>query len=93
VIRTFADKRSAALFEGRFIKGVPTAVAQRATRKLATVDAAHTLEVLRAVPGNRLELLRGDRTGQYSIRVNEQWRICFRWRDGDAHDVEFCDYH
>jgi proteic killer suppression protein len=57
------------------------------------LDAAVVLEDLRVPPGNRLERLRGDRGGQYSIRINEQWRICFRWRDGDAYDVEIVDYH
>lgn len=57
------------------------------------LDAAATLDDLRVPPGNRLEKLRGDRTGEHSIRINDQWRICFRWRSGDAHDVEFVDYH
>jgi proteic killer suppression protein len=57
------------------------------------LDAAETVEDLRVPPGNRLEKLAGDREGQYSIRINDQWRICFRWRDGDAHDVEIVDYH
>lgn len=62
-------------------------------RKLAHIDAAVRFDDLRIPPGNRLEKLRGDRAGQYSIRVNDQWRICFRWSDGDAHDVELVDYH
>lgn len=62
-------------------------------RKLVAVDAAEQLSDLRVPPGNRLEKLRGDRAGQHSIRVNEQWRICFRWRDGNAHEVEIVDYH
>lgn len=57
------------------------------------LDAAATLDDLRVPPGNRLDKLRGDRTGEHSIRINDQWRICFRWRSGDAHDVEFVDYH
>ena len=65
-----------------------------ATRKLAQLEAAATLEFLRSPPGNRLEALKGDREGQYSIRVNDQWRICFRWVEGEgAHDVEIIDYH
>ena len=64
-----------------------------AQRKLAVVDAAESLQDLRVPPGNRLEKLSGDRDGQQSIRINDQWRICFRWRDGDAHDVEITDYH
>jgi toxin HigB-1 len=69
------------------------AVARAALRKLLILDAAETLADLRIPPGNRLEKLAGNRTGQYSIRVNDQWRICFEWRDGDAHDVEIVDYH
>lgn len=66
---------------------------RQAGRRLAVLDAAPTIEALAALPSNRLEALRGDRAGQYSIRVNEQWRICFVWRDGDAFDVEIVDYH
>lgn len=62
-------------------------------RKLLILDAAERLDDLRVPPGNRLEKLRGDRTGQYSIRVNDQWRICFRWEEADAHNVEVVDYH
>ena len=64
-----------------------------ALRKLRMLDAATSIDDLRVPPGNRLERLRGDRAGQYSIRVNRQWRICFRWETGDAHDVEIVDYH
>ena len=64
-----------------------------AERKLAQLHAAATLEFLRAPPGNRLEALKGDRRGQYSIRINDRWRLCFRWADGDAFDVEVVDYH
>lgn len=64
-----------------------------ALRKLLILDAAETLNDLRSPPGNRLEKLRGDRAGKYSIRINEQWRICFQWRDGDAYEVEIADYH
>ena len=62
-------------------------------RKLVAVDAAEALEDLRVPPGNRLEKLKGDRAGQHSIRVNDQWRICFRWKDADAYEVEIVDYH
>ena len=62
-------------------------------RKLVALDAAETLADLRVPPGNRLEKLKGDRVGQHSIRVNDQWRICFRWKDADAYDVEIVDYH
>ena len=64
-----------------------------ALRKLAMLDAAHVLDDLKVPPGNRLEALRGDRRGQHSIRVNDQYRICFRWEDCNAYDVELCDYH
>ena len=93
MIKTFADKRTAALFLGRFVKAVPSDAAVRAKRKLDLIDSAASFEFLRVPPGNRLEALRGDRAGQHSIRVNDQWRICFRWIDGHAFDVEFCDYH
>ena len=62
-------------------------------RKQVAVDAAEAIEDLRVPPGNRLEKLKGSRAGQHSIRINDQWRICFRWQDGDAHDVEVVDYH
>jgi proteic killer suppression protein len=68
-------------------------VQRLAQRKLVILDAAESLQDLRLPPGNRLERLSGDRAGQHSIRVNDQWRICFHWRDGDAHDVEIVDYH
>lgn len=67
--------------------------ARVARRKLLLVDSAHTLHDLRVPPGNRLEALRGDRSGQHAIRVNDQYRVCFVWREGDAHDVEIVDYH
>ena len=69
------------------------AIERAARRKLLYLHRARTLEDLKAPPGNRLELLRGDRKGQYSIRINDQWRICFAWRDGDVYDVEIVDYH
>ncbi len=69
------------------------AIERTARRKLEILDAAEKLEELRLPPGNRLEALKGDRAGQHSIRINDQWRICFRWKGGDAHDVEIVDYH
>jgi toxin HigB-1 len=92
VIKTFANKRTAALSLGRYVKGLHD-VAERAKQKLDLIDSAASLAFLRVPPGNRLEALVGNRAGQHSIRVNDQWRICFRWRDGNAYDVEFCDYH
>jgi proteic killer suppression protein len=74
-------------------KGFPSDLIARCQRKLAQLDAAIRLDDLRVPPSNQLELLRGDRAGQYAIRVNQQWRICFVWRNGDAYDVEIVDYH
>ena len=93
MIKTFADKRTAALFLGKAGKGVPADVIKRARIKLLLVDAAVDVNDLRHPPGNYVETLKDDRLGQHSIRVNDQWRICFVWRDGDAYEVEFCDYH
>lgn len=93
MIKSFADKRTAAVFAGHVAKGVPADVAKRARNKLLLVDAARDVNDLRVPPGNRLEALSGDRADQHSVRVDDQWRICFRWADGNAHEVEFCDYH
>lgn len=93
MIRSFADARTAALFMGHSAKAIPADAQRRAKRKLDLIHAAATLDFLRSPPGNRLEALKGNRAGQHSVRVNDQWRICFVWRDGDAHDVEFTDYH
>ena len=93
MIKSFADKRTAAVFAGYVVRGYPPRLQGRARAKLLTIDAAGRLEDLRVPPGNRLEALRGDRRGQYSIRVNERWRICFAWRDGEAWEVEIVDYH
>jgi proteic killer suppression protein len=92
VIKSFRCKRTRHLFEG----GSPAdfrAIQRVAERKLTQLHAAKTLDFLRSPPGNRLEALRGDREGSYSIRINEQWRLCFRWDDGDAFEVEIIDYH
>ena len=93
VIRSFGDRDAARLFERESVRRWPMALQRVALRKLRMLDAAERLDDLRVPPGNRLERLKGDRAGQYSIRVNEQWRVCFRWRSGDAHDVEIVDYH
>lgn len=93
MIKSFRDRRTASLHEGIAVKGVPSDVLRRAVSKLFLIDTATRLDDLRVPPGNRLEALSGDRAGQHSIRVNDQWRVCFLWKDGDAHDVEFCDYH
>jgi proteic killer suppression protein len=91
VIRSFADRDTERLFEDDDVRRF-RAIERQARRKLVLLDAALRLEDLRIPPGNRLEALRGDRQGQYSIRINEQWRICFRWKEGAEH-VEIVDYH
>lgn len=93
MIRSFRDKDAERLFRRQPSRKLPSSILRIVQRKLAMLDAAAHLEDLRTPPGNRLEKLTGDREGQYSIRINDQWRICFRWRDGDAHDVEVVDYH
>ncbi len=93
MIKTFADKRTAAIFEGYQVRQLPREIQGIARRKLKQIDAATRIESLRIPPGNRLELLKGKRAGQWSIRINDQWRICFGWQEGDATDVEIADYH
>jgi toxin HigB-1 len=93
VIRSFADKRTAAIFAGYAVRDLPWQIQRRARAKLLTIDAARRLDDLCMPPGNRLEALRGDRQGQHSIRINDQWRICFVWKDAEAWDVEIADYH
>ena len=93
MIKSFADKRTAALFAGYSVKALPNQIQGRARAKLLAVDAAKQLDDLRAPPGNRLEALHGDRRGQHSIRVNDQWRICFEWREAAAWNVKIVDYH
>lgn len=93
MIRSFKDKQTERLFLSGRAKGLPGDILERAERKLTSLNAAKIVDDLRVPPSNRLERLRGDRDGQFSIRINDQWRICFRFADGDAHDVEICDYH
>jgi proteic killer suppression protein len=93
VIRSFADKRTAWLFEGRPVRQVHAELARQAQRKLILLHRTKSLGDLAARRGNRLEKLGGDREGQWSIRVTDQWRVCFRWDDGHAHAVWFGDYH
>jgi proteic killer suppression protein len=93
MIRSFKNQLAAAAWNRTAVKRVPTDVLRTAYRKLMQLHNAQSLGDLRSPPGNRLDLLKGDRQGQYSIRVNDQWRVCFRWTNGDAHDVEICDYH
>lgn len=93
MIKSFRNAVAVAAWERRFVKGVPNDIMRSANRKLMQIHNARSLDDLRAPPGNRLERLVGDRKGQHSIRINDQWRICFRWRDSDAYDVEIVDYH
>lgn len=93
MIRSFADKEAGKIWEGTPSRRVPADIQNVARRKLRMLNNAATLDDLRIPPANRLEALKGSRKGQHSIRINDQWRICFHWNDGDAHDVEIIDYH
>lgn len=93
MIRSFRDRETQKLFERQRSRKLPREIERVARRRLLVVDAADRLEDLRIPPGNRLEKLAGRRRGQYSIRINDRWRICFRWQRGDAFDVEIVDYH
>lgn len=93
MIKSFRNRDAERLFHRRPTRRFGAEVQKVALRKLRMLDSAARLEDLRVPPGNRLERLRGDRSGQHSIRINDQWRICFRWHGGDAHDVEIVDYH
>ena len=93
VIRSFADKRTEQLWVNGTERRLPPDIARRAVRRLSAVDAAMTIDDLRVPPGNRLHALEGDRTGQHAVSINDQWRVCFRFDDGDAYEVEVCDYH
>ena len=92
MIRSFRCRDTEALFSRRRVRRFG-AIERVARRKLVQIDAATRLADLRVPPGNRLEALKGTRKGQHSVRINDQWRVCFAWRDGDAHDVEIVDYH
>lgn len=93
MIKSFKDKETEKLFNRHFSKKLPQNLQHLARRKLVMLDAAPELNTLRIPPGNKLEALKGDRKGQHSIRINDQWRVCFRWKTGDAYDVEIADYH
>lgn len=93
MIKSFRGDAAEAVWQGRRIRSVSPELAKASIRKLAYLDAARTLADLRVPPANRLETLKGSRKGQYSIRVNDQYRICFIWCNGDAFDVELTDYH
>lgn len=92
MIRSFADRATEKLANRERVRQF-AGFDRAALRKIEMIRAAQALDDLRVPPGNRLEALRGDRAGQYSIRINDQWRICFRWENGEAHDVEIVDYH
>ncbi len=93
MIKSFINSETEAAFHGNSTPRLPPDIQRRARRKLDWLDQARSVEELRAPPGNRLERLRGDREGQHAIRINDQWRLCFRFRDGHAYDVEIVDYH
>ena len=93
VIRSFRDSATERLWSRQRVRSIDPRIERAALRKLVMLDAAETLDDLRVPPGNRLEALRGDRAGQHSIRINQQWRICFTWTDAGPVDVEIVDYH
>ena len=93
MIQSFADAETALIWSGRRSRRLPADIEAVALRKLRLINQAQALGDLRAPPGNRLEALKGERWGQYSIRVNDEWRICFNWREGGAADVQIVDYH
>jgi proteic killer suppression protein len=93
VIKSFKDRETQQIFTRQRSRRLPSDIQQVALRKLRMLNNAHALTDLQVPPANRLEKLAGERVGQYSIRINDRWRVCFTWRDGDAHDVEIVDYH
>jgi len=93
VIRSFKDKETQKIFERQRSAKLPSDIQQVALRKLRMINRAQTLQDLKVPPANRLESLKGKRIGQYSIRINDQWRICFEWQNGEAFNVEIVDYH
>jgi proteic killer suppression protein len=93
VIKSFADGDTEDLFHLRKSRRLPSTIQRVALRKLAQIHAVYELRQLSVPPGNRLEALKGKRAGQYSIRINDQWRVCFSWKEHDAYDVEIDDYH
>lgn len=93
VIKDFADKATEQLWHRLRVRTMSAALQKQARRKLVMIHSAENLQDLRSPPGNRLEALSGDREGQHSVRINDQFRVCFRWQDGDAYEVEVTDYH
>lgn len=93
MIKSFADRNTERLFAREPVRRFPAALRRLMLRKLVLLNAATSLDDLRVPPGNRLEKLRGDRSGQYRIRINDEWRVCFRWSEANAHEVEIVAYH
>jgi toxin HigB-1 len=93
MIKSFADPETETIFKGKVSRKLPIDIQKSARRKLLYLDEADNLQDLRAPPGNRLEALKGHRAGQYSIRINDQWRICFKWLKNHVYEVEIIDYH
>ena len=93
MIRSFRDRETARIWRGEVSRRLPRGIQNAALRKLRLLNQARRLRDLAVPPGNRLEALKGGRRGQHSVRINQRWRICFSWRDGDAHEVEIVDYH
>jgi len=93
MIKTFADKEAEKLYQRQRSRSLPLDIQRKARMKLEILDAAEKLDDLKVPPGNHLERLSGNREGQHSIRINQQWRICFQWQNGDCYDVEIVDYH
>ena len=93
MIKSFRDKEARRIWQGEVSAKLPRSIQQLARRKLRMLNSAQSLQDLRVPPANRLEALKGDRLGEYSIRINRQWRLCFRWADGHAFDVSIVDYH
>ena len=93
MIKSFKDKETEKIYSREGSRKLPVDIQQVALRKLRMINNAKNLNDLKIPPANNLEKLKGDREGQHSIRINDQWRICFKWKDGDAHEVEITDYH
>jgi len=93
MVGRFKNSLTSTIYEGKALKGIHFEVAKQSKKKIALIMTATRLDDLRVPSGNRLEKLEGDRKGQYSIRVNDQYRICFVWREGQAEEIEWCDYH
>ena len=93
MLRSFRDRETAKVWDGERSRKLPGDIQDAALRKLRLLNRSSVLDELRVPPENRLEALSGDRKGQHSIRINQQWRVCFRWSDGGCDDVEICDYH